>query len=285
MAIEGANADVIGMSVEDVRLATLACLANRKHVVCEKPMGLNLFEMNQMIAASKKYNQFLLEGVWTRFFPAFKRARDMVDKKEIGNMIAYQGNLGFPSGNHWKSGRTSTAMMDMGIYTTHSLPILFGNRMPTRITANGSVLKKEEGSIDFLTMASIIYEDRDSNEFPVKFAQIQVNKYIQTSNEHDWIGTHGRLRLDRWCPTRLTVTVNDKEKVFEYPLPDIDTNGMGFNYINSNGFFYEIDSVISHIDDGLIESPLYTHSEMALVSRITDSILTQIRGSPYQSKL
>jgi predicted dehydrogenase len=51
----------------------LLCLQNKKHVLVEKPIGLNVQEAKAMIDEASKQGVFLLEGMWTRFFPATKK--------------------------------------------------------------------------------------------------------------------------------------------------------------------------------------------------------------------
>ncbi len=43
-------------------------------VVCEKPLGVNAAQTEKMIAKAREKNVFFMEGMWTRFFPAFQKA-------------------------------------------------------------------------------------------------------------------------------------------------------------------------------------------------------------------
>eukprot|EP00486_Rosalina_sp_Unknown_P003463 CAMPEP_0201567828 /NCGR_PEP_ID=MMETSP0190_2-20130828/8511_1 /ASSEMBLY_ACC=CAM_ASM_000263 /TAXON_ID=37353 /ORGANISM="Rosalina sp." /LENGTH=172 /DNA_ID=CAMNT_0047988251 /DNA_START=24 /DNA_END=539 /DNA_ORIENTATION=+ len=69
-------------------------LNNGKHVLCEKPIGMNASETSEMIEAARKNNRFLMEGMWTRFFPAYRKARELIQNGEIGDIIHYYGDFG-----------------------------------------------------------------------------------------------------------------------------------------------------------------------------------------------
>jgi len=54
---------------------TIMALNAGKHVICEKPLGMNKREVEEMIAAAQANKRFLMEAIWTRFTPAFNRVR------------------------------------------------------------------------------------------------------------------------------------------------------------------------------------------------------------------
>jgi myo-inositol 2-dehydrogenase/D-chiro-inositol 1-dehydrogenase/scyllo-inositol 2-dehydrogenase (NAD+) len=58
-----------------------------KHVFCEKPMALNLREADEMISATKRHNVKLQIGFMRRFDPEFKRARELIERGEIGKPV------------------------------------------------------------------------------------------------------------------------------------------------------------------------------------------------------
>ena len=57
-----------------------------KHVICEKPMAINHYEVQQMMDCAKKNNVFLLEAMWTRFLPCVQEAVRMVKDGVIGEV-------------------------------------------------------------------------------------------------------------------------------------------------------------------------------------------------------
>ena len=50
---------------------SLLCLRAGKAVLCEKPFALNAAQAQTVIKAARDNGLFLMEAMWTRFFPAF----------------------------------------------------------------------------------------------------------------------------------------------------------------------------------------------------------------------
>jgi len=65
---------------------TLLALDHQKHVLCEKPMGVNRTEEMCMIEKAKEKNLFLMEALWSRFLPNIIKTKELIDSGEIGNV-------------------------------------------------------------------------------------------------------------------------------------------------------------------------------------------------------
>ena len=65
---------------------TLAALRHGKHVLCEKPMGVNKKEEEQMFREAKNRNLFLMEALWSRFLPNVIKTKALVDSGAIGEI-------------------------------------------------------------------------------------------------------------------------------------------------------------------------------------------------------
>ena len=57
-----------------------------KHVLCEKPLGLNATETEDMFACASRSGRLLVEAVWGRWHPRFSRMVNAVTTGEIGNI-------------------------------------------------------------------------------------------------------------------------------------------------------------------------------------------------------
>ena len=64
-----------------------AAAANGKHVFCEKPIATDLGETVEAINACNAAGVKLMIGLQRRFDQNFKRVRDAVQSKEVGNPI------------------------------------------------------------------------------------------------------------------------------------------------------------------------------------------------------
>ena len=63
---------------------TVAALEAGKEVICEKPMALTMEECEEMRAAEKRTGKRLMIGQICRHAPAFKLAKELIEKGEIG---------------------------------------------------------------------------------------------------------------------------------------------------------------------------------------------------------
>lgn len=65
---------------------SLLMLEHGKHVLCEKPLCLNEKQARQLIECAKQKNLFLMEGIWSRFFPSYKYIREQIEKGKLGEV-------------------------------------------------------------------------------------------------------------------------------------------------------------------------------------------------------
>src|SRR3977135_1310216 len=59
---------------------TLLCLEHNKAVLCEKPFAINSKQTKRMIEAARQRNLFLMEAVWTKFLPHYKKMQELIQK-------------------------------------------------------------------------------------------------------------------------------------------------------------------------------------------------------------
>lgn len=70
---------------------SIKALKAGKHVLCEKPMALNLEECKEMVKTADETGKYLMVGQVCRFTPAFAKAKEMVDAGEIGELFFVEG--------------------------------------------------------------------------------------------------------------------------------------------------------------------------------------------------
>jgi len=81
---QDSNVDIvyIGTIEQYHRDLCIKALNHNKHVLCEKPLAMNTIEVQDIIDTARKTNQFMMEAIWSRFFPIYNYLRDAV--KQIG---------------------------------------------------------------------------------------------------------------------------------------------------------------------------------------------------------
>jgi len=110
-----------------------------KHVICEKPMGVNAKEGQEMVDACKASDVKLLIGYRMHFEPKTVEVIRMRKAGEFGQPKFFQGQSGFVIGNpnQWRLNKVLSgggAMMDIGIYSINGARYMLGEE-PIWVTA------------------------------------------------------------------------------------------------------------------------------------------------------
>jgi predicted dehydrogenase len=118
---------------------TIRCAQAGKHVICEKPMGINAKEGQEMVDACRKANVKLLIGYRMHFEPNTLEIIRMRKEGELGKIKFFQGLTGFQIGDptQWRLSKALAgggAMMDIGIYSINGARYMVGEE-PTWVTA------------------------------------------------------------------------------------------------------------------------------------------------------
>ncbi len=81
--------DAVVLPLPDQVHAEIAIDAMRagKHVLCEKPMALNLDECKEMVRVSRETGMQLMVGQIGRYTPAFVKAKELVEQGAIGELF------------------------------------------------------------------------------------------------------------------------------------------------------------------------------------------------------
>ncbi len=64
-----------------------------KHVLCEKPLCLNLREAKQAVRACQKHGVFLQEGYMMKFHAAHVKIKELVDAGRLGKIVSMRAQL------------------------------------------------------------------------------------------------------------------------------------------------------------------------------------------------
>lgn len=110
-----------------------------KHVICEKPMGINAIEGQEMVDACKAANVKLMVGYRMHYEPKTVEVIRMRKAGEFGKLKFFQGLSGFTIGDptQWRLNKKLAgggAMMDIGIYSINGARYMLGEE-PIWVTA------------------------------------------------------------------------------------------------------------------------------------------------------
>ncbi|UDY34902.1 Gfo/Idh/MocA family protein [Dermatobacter hominis] len=110
---------------------TVECLDAGHHVVCEKPMATDATQVRAMTDAAERNGRFLMEGLWSRFLPAYRRISDELALGRIGRPVLVEGSVGFrapfDSSHRWfDPALGGGALLDLGIYPLQLAELALG---------------------------------------------------------------------------------------------------------------------------------------------------------------
>ena len=114
-----------------------------KPVLCEKPVGVSVSDVDVLINTARKTNVYFCEAMWTWFSDVALKVKEWVKSGEIGNIKDVVINYMFPGIMMPKTSRVLTpetaggALLDVGIYPITYCYNLFG--YPDKITCSGKL--------------------------------------------------------------------------------------------------------------------------------------------------
>jgi len=238
---------------------TIACLEAGKHVLCEKPMANDEATLRTMLDAAAKADRFLMEGIWSHFFPATLKVREWIDTGKIGKPL--QSYVDFSvkaSGENWRmdAERGGSALLDVGIYCLTVTSYAFGLK-PIEVKS----FSYSEKGVDVLSSVIMKYSEDQIATFTCGFKSISNYKAIIQGEE-------ACIELsNHWGPTKAELFLNDVRsgrvtnsiEVLEDRYP-------------STGFQYEIEHVGECLRKGLKESPVIPHEKSVDLIKIMESL-------------
>lgn len=217
----------------------LHCLEHHKPVLCEKPMGLNLDQVIQMIHAAQRNQTFLMEGMWSRFMPSICRMLEWIERDIIGQVLYVRADFGFqapfdPGSRLFNLALGGGSLLDVGIYPVFLTTLVLGE--PSHIQSMARL--GTTGADDYCSMQFKYAGGAIANIFSAIT--------IKTSLTAEISGTKGRILLH--CPFYKATSISlelfsGESKSFPFPY-------------EHNGFEYQIREVTACLNEGYIESPL-----------------------------
>ena len=122
---------------------TIAALTAGKHVLCEKPLAMNAYEVRAMQAAAETSGKRLIEAFHYRYHPAFQTALDWVGDGRIGTVESIEADfhVTIPDNGteiRHRPERGGGAMMDLGCYPL-SWMLEVMDAVPEQITAEATL--------------------------------------------------------------------------------------------------------------------------------------------------
>lgn len=239
-------------------------LEHGKHVLCEKPLCLNEGQSKRLVKRAAEQNLFLMEAIWSRFFPFYRQLRERIDRGDLGKIQEVDVEFGFVLSDidrlRLKSLGGGT-VLDLGVYTIQVCLWAFGGKAPEKVVASG--VTNDDG-VDVEVTAELHFPEGG-------VGRMKTSALRQLKNTAVVRGSKGSVTLhDFWCPLKLTdldgTTREDKLPNAQHP----------FNFMNSCGLRYEAEEVRQCIKAGRLQSTYVPHAESLIIAHIQDEIRKQV---------
>ncbi len=160
-----------------------------KHILCEKPVGLNAGEVRKLIEIRDKTGVKIQEAFMVRNHPQWLSVRDLVRSGRIGDLQAINCFFSYfnddKSNIRNKSEMGGGALMDIGCYCINLSRFIFEDE-PKRVV---SLIKRDsETGIDKLTSAML--------DFPRGQATFTCSTQLVPYQRFHFFGTKGRIEVE-----------------------------------------------------------------------------------------
>jgi len=238
---------------------TILALNSGKPVLCEKPMGVNALQVQKMIDASKKNKLFLMEAMWSRFFPIMYKLRELLSQDIIGNIHVVAGDLSGiipghdpsdPSIRQFNPNCAGGGLIDCGIYPLSFACMVFG-KTPNRVSGLATMTPL---NVDAHSVAVVGFEGGG-------IASIYSGIDAKSSQEAHIYGSEGRIRIPDFIHADTLEIYHLDKEMEKIVIP-----------FSEPGYQFEILEVQKCIDEGYQESKIMPLNESLEIAKTLDSI-------------
>jgi predicted dehydrogenase len=233
----------------------LLCLEHRIPVLCEKAMVLNRREAERVFGKARETNTFVMEAMWSRFLPTLNKAKEWMNRDEIGSLQFAQIAIGFaapedPQNRYYNFALGGGAAFDITVYGYEILTYLVDEPVrelhPQTIWAKTGVDKNCTVSVRFSHCLGLI---------TVSLATSCLEEQAAL------IGTKGKIILPH-CHYGQDAFLYDNEGRLKEHFTDN----------TPNGFVFEIEEVMRCVQTGKIESRIAPHQMTLDCASVFDQI-------------
>ncbi|EHK49092.1 hypothetical protein TRIATDRAFT_297793 [Trichoderma atroviride IMI 206040] len=260
-----------------------------KHVLCEKAFTVTAAQTRKLVETAKAKNLFLMEAVWTRYFPLSIQIRKRITSGEIGTVYRTIGDLSFNSNAAEGKGLSFAdshrminvdlaggAILDLGVYPLtwvfqtlyHLQPeqdkeaptvVAASNKYTTGADENTAIICQfpRHNSLGVATTTLRAHSDPENDAVPV--IRIQ--------------GSEGEIQVffPAFRPLKYKVVKkNGESQLVDCPIPgDPARNGWG------HGMFWEADECARCLRDGKKESATLPWTESIVIMETMEAALKQ----------
>lgn len=248
----------------------MLCLNHNKAVLCEKAFAINSRQAKEMVQTARKKEVFLMEALWTKFLPHYKKLQELLQQKTLGNIKSVLVNFGFntagnPAQRLFDPSLGGGTLLDIGIYNVFMTISILGKPDFIEATMTPAATGVDE-------QIAVLFKYNSG-----AMAQLFSSFVTDLPTQAEINGTAGCITLtSRFYEPSTTIQLSRKVPYEREIIAVAKETGFGYQY--------EARHVNECLKRGLIESPIMTHADTLLLMEILDRIRTKA-GIKYPADL
>lgn len=252
------DAVYVGLTHNFHREAVRLCLEHGKAVLCEKPMAVCGRDARELAGLAKEKDVLLMEAMWTRCLPAFRKAKEWVGEGKIGDVKFIHASFCFkipfdPEGRLFNPKLAGGSLYDTGVY-----PIEF---------ATGILGENPVGVSGFCSICPTGVDDFAA--ISMKFgsgalADLSCGLTAETDKDAVVYGTKGRVVVRSFLGTKKCELYDENGRRTDCFEDDAE-----------DGFLYEIRHFTELFRSGKKESGLIPLSDTIACADVFDRLMEQ----------
>ena len=241
-----------------------AALCAGKAVLCEKPITVSAEECRQLIGEATRQQGYLVEGMWTLFLPAIRKAQAWVAEGRIGKLTQISADFGYPMpysphGREYDPALGGGALLDMGIYPI-TLALQFFADDPQAM--HSAAHFAESGVEDHVSMLW---------DFGTANATLTTSFRSKLPNVACIIGTNGYIRIPDFWRARECSLLQLDERIDHF-----------YDGRKGSGFEFEIQAISEDIAAGRLSSEIVPLQNSLRVQTIMDRVRGEFPALGHQ---
>ncbi|MGV6807156.1 MAG: Gfo/Idh/MocA family protein, partial [bacterium] len=243
-----------------------AAMAAGKAVLCEKPININSAETEQLIDVANREDAYLMEGMWTHFLPAIRRAIQWIEDGRIGELRHIKADFGYPIAYREKLREYDAklgggCLLEMGVYPVFLAWLLTGVS-PDSIYATGRTAPNGVED-DLVTVFN----------YPTYTATLGTSFRAKLQNWAYVIGSEGYIAIpDFWRATECHLYRLD-ERIDSFK-----------DKRKGSGFEFQIQEVSDDILAGRKQSGVVPLASSLAVQRLMEQVKGQVVGKEREPR-
>lgn len=232
----------------------ITAMKHGKHVLCEKPMGINLPQVQEMIETAKSKGVFLMEALWSRFNPTIRKVKELAEQGVLGEVTYVNADFAFYAMDRPKESRllnlelAGGTLLDIGIYPVFLAYLFMGKPKEIKAVSNFN-----DGRTEVQT--SIIFQ------YPGAQAILNSSFRNNSRMSAEISGTKGNVILEPRFHETQGYSLQSEALSETIKMP---TTG--------RGYYHEIEEVHRCLSEGRLQSSLWSHEDSRNLIGLLDDI-------------